>query len=211
MSRSFDHPGFAERYARLAEHAERRGQRELRRDLVAQASGLVCEVGSGHGLTFPHYPAAVRGVVAVEPETTLRAAARDAGRRTDLDVAVVAGDAEHLPCADASVDTVVFALVLCSVGDQSAALAEAWRVLRPGGQVLVYEHVRSRSLVVGALETLVTPCWSRVAAGCHLDRDTLAAVAAAGFDVEHARRFGFAPGPGLPRVAHVLAQARRPA
>jgi ubiquinone/menaquinone biosynthesis C-methylase UbiE len=210
MSRSFDHPGFARRYARLAEDAERRGQGELRRELVAQATGTVCEVGSGHGLTFPHYPSSVDHVVAVEPESTLRAAAQEAGRRTDVHVAVVAGDSEHLPLSSGSVDTVVFALVLCSVDDQSAALAEAHRVLRPGGRLQVYEHVRSTRRLLGALETLVSPGWSRLAAGCHLDRDTLATVAAAGFEVERSRRFGFSPARGVPAVAHVLAQARRP-
>ncbi len=210
MSRgTFDHPTFARRYERLAEQAERRGQAEIRRELVAPAHGTVCEVGSGHGLTFAHYPPAVQHVLAVEPESTLRARAREAAQDVSLAVSVVAGDAEHLPCASGSVDVVVYALVLCSVGEQRRALAEAHRVLRPGGLVLLYEHVRSRNPVVGAVERLVTPWWSRVGAGCHLDRDTAGAVAASGFELEELRRFGFSPGPGLPAVAHVLGRARR--
>lgn len=207
---SFDHPRFAQRYTELAQHAERRGQAELRRELVSPARGLVCEVGSGHGLTFTHYPSTVRGVVAVEPESTLRAHAHLASRRAPVPVAVVAGDAERLPLAQASVDVVVFSLVLCSVPDPAAAFAQAVRVLRPGGSVLVYEHVRSQRAVVGALERLVSPLWSRFAAGCHLDRDPLTSAQDAGLVVEAARRFGFSPGPGLPAVSHVLARARRP-
>ncbi|MGN6612787.1 MAG: class I SAM-dependent methyltransferase [Angustibacter sp.] len=207
---SFDHPRFARRYTELAEHAERRGQADLRRELVSSAHGVVCEVGSGHGLTFTHYPSAVRAVVAVEPESTLRTHAHVASQPAPVPVVVVAGDAERLPLADASVDVVVYSLVLCSVREPAAAFAEARRVLRPGGSVLVYEHVRSQRFVVGALERLVTPWWSRFAAGCHLDRDPLATATAAGFVVEQARRFGFSPGPGLPAVSHVMAQLRRP-
>ena len=207
---SFDHPRFAQRYTELASHAEQRGQAELRQELVASSHGIVCEVGSGHGLTFTHYPSAVRGVVAVEPESTLRAHAHAASGQAPVPVAVVAGDGERLPLATASIDVVVFSLVLCSVRHPAAAFTEAMRVLRPGGSVLVYEHVRSQRLVVSALERLVTPLWSRLAAGCHLDRDPLATSAAAGFVVEEARGFGFSPGPGLPAVSHVMARLRRP-
>ena len=210
MSGSFDHPAFARRYAELAEETDRRGQAALRRELVAPASGTVCEVGCGPGLMFAHYPPAVHRVVAVEPESTLRGLARGAAGTGTAAVEVLAGDAQHLPLASTSVDAVVFALVLCSVRDQAAALREARRVLRPGGLLLAYEHVRSRNLVVAGLERLATPLWSRLAAGCHLDRDTESAVRAAAFEVDRARRFGFSPGPGMPRVAHLLLAARRP-
>lgn len=207
---SFEHPRFARRYAQLAEAADRRGQAELRRELVASAHGVVCEVGCGPGTTFAHYPTGVRRVVAVEPEPTLRAEARGAAGRAPLPIAVVAGDAERLPLPAASVDAVVFALVLCSVGRPELAFAEAVRVLRPGGLVLLYEHVRSDRRAVATVERLVTPLWSRLAAGCHLDRDPVATAADGGLVLEDVRRFGFAPGPGVPRVAHVIARARRP-
>ena len=104
---------------------------------------------------------------------------------------------------------VVFSLVLCSVRRPALAFAEAVRVLRPGGSVLMYEHVRSQRPVVAALERLVTPLWSRFAAGCHLDRDPMTTAVAAGLVAEDARRFGFSPGPGLPAVSHVMARLRR--
>ena len=117
------------------------------------------------------------------------------------------GVAEALPAADASADVVVSSLVLCSVADQSLALAEVVRVLRPGGLLLFYEHVRSAHRVLGAAEDLLTPLWSRVAGGCHPNRDTAAMIAAAGLTVQGIERFGFSVLPGNPRLAHVLGVA----
>jgi ubiquinone/menaquinone biosynthesis C-methylase UbiE len=100
-------------------------------------------------------------------------------------------------------------LVLCSVADQSVALAEVVRVLRPGGLLLFYEHVRSAHRVLAAAEDLVTPLWSRVAGGCHPNRDTVAMIAAAGLTVQGLERFGFSVLPGNPRLAHVLGVASK--
>ena len=100
--------------------------------------------------------------------------------------------------------------MLCSVADQSAALTEVVRVLRPGGLLLFYEHVRSAHRVLAAAEDLLTPLWSRVAGGCHPNRDTAAAIAGAGLTVQDLDRFGFSVLPGNPRLAHVLGAARKP-
>ena len=120
------------------------------------------------------------------------------------------GVAECLPAAESSVDVVVSSLVLCSVADQSVALAEMVRVLRPGGLLLFYEHVRSAHRVLGMAEDLVTPLWSRVAGGCHPNRDTAAVIAAAGLAVRDLERFGFSALPGNPPLAHVLGVASKP-
>ena len=158
-----------------------RGAADHRRRLVEAAHGVVVEIGAGYGATFPFYPSAVTGVLALEPDPTLRALALAAAGTAPVPVTVKDGVAEALPAADASVDVVVSSLVLCSVADQSVALAEVVRVLRPGGLLLFYEHVRSAHRVLGAAEDLLTPLWSRVAAGgCHPNRDTAAMIAGAG-------------------------------
>ncbi|BCW65419.1 methyltransferase type 11 [Arthrobacter sp. NicSoilB4] len=201
---------FGRSYARVGPRMDARGAADHRRRLVAAARGVVVEIGAGYGATFPFYPAAVTGVLALEPDPTLRELARAAASRAPVPVTVEDGVAESLPAADASVDVVVSSLVLCSVADQSVALAEMARVLRPGGLLLFYEHVRSAHRVLGAAEDLVTPLWSRMAGGCHPNRDTAAAIAGAGFTVQGLERFGFSVLPGNPRLAHVLGQASKP-
>ena len=184
-----------------------RGAAEHRRRLVEAARGAVVEIGAGYGATFQHYPPAVTSVLALEPDPTLRALALAAAAKAPVPVTVQDGVAESLPAADASMDVVVSSLVLCSVAEQSAALAEAVRVLRPGGLLLFYEHVRSANPVLGAAEDLLTPLWSRLAGGCHPNRDTAASISAAGLTVEALERFGFSALPGNPRVAHILGVA----
>jgi SAM-dependent methyltransferase len=187
-----------------------RGAAEHRRRLVAAAHGVVVEIGAGYGATFPFYPAAVTGVLALEPDPTLRKLALAAAGKAPVPVTVQDGVAESLPAADGSVDVVVSSLVLCSVADPSAALAEVVRVLRPGGLLLFYEHVRSAHRVLAAVEDLATPLWSRMAGGCHPNRDTAAMIAGAGLTVQDLERFGYSVLPGNPRLAHVLGAASKP-
>ncbi|NUP50830.1 MAG: class I SAM-dependent methyltransferase [Catenulispora sp.] len=190
--------------------AERRGTAEHRRRLLAGLSGRVVEVGAGNGLNFAYYPPGVAEVVAVEPEAVLRAAAERAAADAPVPVVVVAGHADALPLDGASVDAVVLSLVLCSVPHPMHALDEVWRVLRPGGQVRFYEHVRSRSRVVGLLQDVITPVWKRQAAGCHPNRDTLSVLRSAGFRVETVEDFGFAPTAWSPPLRHILGTAVKP-
>jgi len=176
--------------------------------LVAGLRGVVIEVGAGNGRTFAHYPPGVAEVVAVEPEDGLRALAEEAALSAPVPVRVVAADADHLPVADGSADAVVASLVLCSVPDQASALAEVVRVLRPGGELRYYEHVRSAG-VAGVLQDVVSPLWPLVAGGCHPNRRTSEAIGAAGLAVESEDRFGFRPLRGAPPSLHVLGTARR--
>jgi len=200
---------FGRSYARVGPRMDSRGATEHRRRLVEAAYGAVVEIGAGYGATFRFYPAAVTGVLALEPDPTLRGLALAAARTAPVPVTVQDGMAEEVPTADASVDVVVSSLVLCSVADQSVALAEVVRVLRPGGLLLFYEHVRSAHRVLGAAEDLVTPLWSRMAGGCHPNRDTVAMIAGAGLTVQGLERFGFSVLPGNPRLAHVIGAASK--
>jgi ubiquinone/menaquinone biosynthesis C-methylase UbiE len=198
-------------YIKAAARAERRGAAGHRRRLLEGLGGRVVEVGAGHGLNFAHYPATVTEVLAIEPEDTLRASAQQAAAKAPVPVTVTAGTAEALPLADGEADAVVVSLVLCSVPDQAVALAEARRVLRPGGELRFYEHVVARRQPGRAILQLAdgSGIWPKIAGGCHVARDTGAAIAAAGFAIERLERFPFSPGPLEPSVPHILGVARR--
>ncbi|CAN7167042.1 class I SAM-dependent methyltransferase [Arthrobacter sp. LjRoot14] len=200
---------FGQYFARVGPRMDARGAADHRRRLVEAAHGTVVEIGAGYGATFPFYPSAVTSVLALEPDPTLRALALAEANRAPVPITVQDGTAESLPAADGSVDVVVSSLVLCSVADQTAVLTEMLRVLRPGGLLLFYEHVRSAHRVLAAAEDLFTPLWSRLAGGCHPNRDTAAGIAAAGLTLQTVERFGFSALPGNPRVAHILGAAEK--
>jgi ubiquinone/menaquinone biosynthesis C-methylase UbiE len=205
------HPLFARLYERVAATAEGRGADEHRRTLLVGLEGRVIEVGAGNGANLPHYPSTVTELVAVEPEPYLRARAAEAAAEVSIPVRVVDGVAGELPADEASFDAGVVSLVLCSVPDQVRALDELRRVIRPGGELRFYEHVISRKPLFARLERIAdATLWPRVAGGCHLSRDTGAAIERAGFAIEDVKRFPFSPAPVQPAIAHVLGRARRP-
>ena len=185
---------------------------EARRSaLVGQASGQVLEIGFGSGATLPFYdPAKVKTLTVVEPSEGMnrRAAARLAA--SPVPVTSVPGAGEHLPFADASFDTVVTCLTLCSVADVPQVLAEIRRVLRPGGRFLFLEHVLSDDAGRQVWQRRLTPLQKVVGVGCHLDRDSAAMVRAAGFDLpavvpEQDPAFG-AMAPLVPLIAGAAAR-----
>ena len=187
------HPLFARFMARRAIRDERLGQAELRDEQLAGLAGLAIEAGAGSGVSFAHYPATVTELIAVEPSEYLRGQAREAAARAGISVRVVDGTAERLPAADGSVDAVVVSGVLCSVTDPAGVLAEFRRVLRPGGQLRFYEHVRSRQPLVGRWQDAADVVWPRLMGGCHPNRDTLTAIRDSGFAVESVRGLLFPP------------------
>ena len=204
-------------FARVLVQLRRREPPELlahRRELLAGLRGRVVDLGAGDGANFAHFPATVDEIVAIEPEPYLRERARDAAARMPLRIEVLDAVADALPLPDAFADAAVAGLVLCSVPDQAAALRELHRVLKPGGELRFYEHVVSidprRARLQRALAR--TGAWSLVAGGCHPARDTLAAIEAAGFEIERFRRLTVAPCLLTAPVApHVLGIARRAA
>ncbi|MFF3765448.1 class I SAM-dependent methyltransferase [Streptomyces sp. NPDC001922] len=207
------HPLFARFYARLSTAAEDRGGIAAHRDaLLAGLSGRVIELGAGNGLNFAHYPAAVSEVVAIEPERHLRKLAAEAALRSDVPVDVVPGTAEALPVKSEAFDAAVASLVLCSVRDLPRALREIHRVLRPGGELRIFEHVRAEGRAMAfTQQALDRTVWPLLFGGCHTGRDTLAAVRAAGFEPAQYRRLRVPEGgPALPVSFHVLGTARKP-
>lgn len=204
------HPLFARFFARFAANDEPRGQAELRRELLAGLAGRVLELGAGNGLNFPHYPATVATVVAVEPESYLRERAVLAARTAPVGIRVVAGVAGQLPAGDGCFDAAVVSGVLCSVADAAGALAELRRVLRRGGELRFYEHVRAAGRLHGWGQDVANLLWPRLLGGCHPNRDTRTAIERAGYHIVACRSLSFPPSARLSPVApRILGIARR--
>ena len=163
------------------------------------AEGRVLELGIGSGLNLPFYdPSRVSSVHGVDPSAGLRAMALAAPRPQGLDVALAEGVAEALPFEDHSFDSVVCTFTLCSVHSPPGALAEARRVLKPGGRLFYCEHGLAPDPEVVVWQRRLEPLWKRMAGGCHLTRPITSAVAGAGFRIEKADNMYL---PGTPRFA----------
>ncbi|HEY6962542.1 MAG TPA: class I SAM-dependent methyltransferase [Gaiellaceae bacterium] len=184
--------GFAFIYEPTLWLGEHFGMRRHRRALLAEARGRVLEIGAGTGLNLAHYPADVDELILTEPDASMH---RRLLRRSDGPAKVVAAPAERLPVPDGSVDTVVSTFVLCTVDDPEATLREIRRVLRPDGQLLLIEHVRSGTRVLATLQRLLRRPWAGFARGCRCDQDTPGILEACGFrsDLRPARWRGVPP------------------
>ena len=170
-----------------------------RAKIVPRAAGRVLELGIGLGLNLSFYdPETVESVTGVDPAAELRAAAEAAPRDPRLSVSVADGVAEALPFEDRSFDCVVCTFTLCSVNAPAAALAEARRVLRPGGRFLYCEHGLAPDAGVAKWQRRIEPVWKRIAGGCHLTRPVTSAIEAAGFRVTRQDSMYV---PGTPRFA----------
>lgn len=182
--------GFAAIYDRGLRATEEAGLRRMRRETLAQASGRTVDVGAGTGVNAGLFPSTVSELVLAEPDPHMLKKLRVKLERSGEEAAAIEAPAESLPFADHSVDTVVFTLVLCTVPDPAAALAEAARVLRPGGKLLFVEHVRSREPSLARWQDRLEKPWRFLADGCHCNRDTVATIEASPFEldqVEHDR------------------------
>jgi ubiquinone/menaquinone biosynthesis C-methylase UbiE len=175
------------RFARLLQQRELRKPdpvaRELRRRLLGGLTGRVLEIGCGDGRAFGLYPPEVEAVVAVEPDPVARAAAEERAAAATVPIEVVEGGAEQLPAEDRAFDAVIAVWVLCTVPEPAAALGEMRRVLKPGGELRFYEHVRSPHRTFRGLQHAVDRLyWTRALGGCQTARDTETAIRTAGFE-----------------------------
>jgi ubiquinone/menaquinone biosynthesis C-methylase UbiE len=206
---------FAAAYDRVLGHVEHTVLGDVRERLIRPLSGHVVEIGAGTGANLAHVGVGLERLTLLEPTPEMAAklrhklAAWDPQAeqrdhvRTRVEVEVIEAPAEALPVADSSADAVVSTLVLCSVSDVERSLAEIRRVLRPGGQLVLLEHVRSEGRTA-RVQQAIEPVWKVVARGCHLTRDTLAAVAGAGFDTTALDRWQLpGGGPAAPAIAGI--------
>jgi ubiquinone/menaquinone biosynthesis C-methylase UbiE len=204
------HPLFARVFDRLSRSME--PELGPRRDrLLSGLHGRVLEIGTGNGINFSHYPTSVEEVVALEPEPYMRAKAERAAAAATIRVTVQGGTAEELAFEEQSFDAAVACLVLCSVSSPKQVLSELGRVLRPGGELRFFEHVRSSRPGKARLQHLAdrSGIWPRFGGGCHSGRDTPAMIEAAGFEIQDLDRFDIAPSWTITNP-HVLGTATLP-
>lgn len=177
---------YAPRYDRQIRVSERLLFPDGRSWACTRASGDVLEIAVGTGLNLPCYP---RGIAftGVDLSPAMLAIARDRARGLGMAVDLREASADALPFADASFDTVVCTISLCNVPDDRAAIAEMYRVLRPGGRLILLDHVASDRLWVRVIERLLEPLTLRLN-GDYLTRRPLPLVAAAGFAIERSER-----------------------
>ena len=193
---SHDHPLFSRLYTWLARAEDSGAIGHYRTKVSAELSGRVLVVGLGPAEDLHHLPEAVTEVVAVEPSASMRQMAVDAVARAPFPVEVIDAVGESVPLADNSVDGVLFAYVLCTVDDPDAVVAEALRVLRPGGTIAVLEHVKAQEGTwMRRAQRVISPVWPWSSGGCRCDRDTRATLAAAGLDVSDLNDLRMAPVP----------------
>jgi ubiquinone/menaquinone biosynthesis C-methylase UbiE len=171
-------------YDRAMKSTEEAGMREIRREALTEAKGRTIDIGAGTGLNIALFPPEASELVLAEPDPhmikKLRVKLAESGR----EASVVPAPAERLPFEDDSFDTAVFTLVLCTVPDPAAALAEAARLLRPGGKLLFVEHVRSEDPGLARWQDRLEGPWRFLGDGCHCNRDTAATIEASPFEIE---------------------------
>jgi ubiquinone/menaquinone biosynthesis C-methylase UbiE len=173
---------FALLYDSQLAKAEQAGLHAMRERLLAGASGDVIEIGAGTGLNLSCYGPEVRSLTMTEPEPPMLRRLERRAREHRSSATVLRAPAEDLPFEDHSFDVAVSTLVLCGVDDQSRALCELRRVLRPGGRLVFIEHVRSEDPAWGRLQDRMN--WlNRLVVRCDCNRSTLESVRQAGFTV----------------------------
>jgi ubiquinone/menaquinone biosynthesis C-methylase UbiE len=194
---------FSGLYDRCMKGTEEAGMREMRRELLAEAKGRTLELGAGTGLNLELYPEAVSELVLLEPDPHMTRQLRDRVSGSSREAEIVETSAERLPFPDSSFDTAVATLVLCTIPDPEAALAELGRVLKPGGRLLFIEHVRAEDPGLARWQDRLERPWRFLGDGCHCNRDTVATISASRLELESVERGQLPKAPPLVRpLAH---------
>jgi ubiquinone/menaquinone biosynthesis C-methylase UbiE len=176
--------GFAALYDRAFTATEDAGLREMRRQALSEAQGRTIDLGAGTGANLELYPEAVSELVLAEPDPHMAKQLHEKLAQSPRSAELIEAPAERLPFEDSSFDTAVFTLVLCTVPDPQAALAEAARILKPGGKLLFIEHVRAEDAGLARWQDRLEKPWRFIGDGCHCNRDTVASIEASPLTVE---------------------------
>nr|WP_077214844.1 class I SAM-dependent methyltransferase [Bacillus dakarensis] len=155
----------------------------IRKELIGKAAGRVLEIGAGTGINFPFYQNVER-VDAIEPNPLMIEKAKKRLHLADVPVQYHTQSAENLSFPNMTFDSVVATLVLCSIPDPVSALKEIKRVAKPNASILFFEHVKMEQPFLAQLQETLTPAWKKVCDGCHLNRNTLALIREAGFEIQ---------------------------
>lgn len=171
---------FWERMVRIESAKERR----LRDDIAGGASGRVLEIGCGVGANFPYYGDGIESLAAGDPDPFMAERARKHAAEGERPIDIEQFPAEEIPFPDASFDTVVSTLNMCTIADLPRGLSEVKRVLKPGGEFRFFDHVRYSNALGALAQDVITPVWRWIGAGCNPNRDIATFVRAAGFEFE---------------------------
>jgi SAM-dependent methyltransferase len=200
---------FAAMYDRLLAGTEEAGLADKRARLLSHARGATLELGAGTGANLAHYPDAVTELVLTEPSDHMARRLREKVAASGREAEVVQAPGERLPFEDDRFDTVVGTLVLCTATEPARVLGEVQRILRPGGRLLFLEHVRAEDPKLARWQDRLEKPWGFIGAGCHPNRDTLAAIEASGLAVEDVERGELPKSPPLVRPL-ISGRATRP-
>ncbi|MEO2076295.1 MAG: class I SAM-dependent methyltransferase [Bacillus sp. (in: firmicutes)] len=175
---------FAKWYDFFMNPLEKKKFKKIRNELISKATGNVLELGAGTGINFLFYKK-VDKVFAIEPSPYMVERSATKVKKAVVPIEIIQASAEELPFADNTFDTVVATLVFCTIPNPEKALVELKRVCKPEGSILLFEHVKMKNRLLGALQEWLTPAWKRVCDGCCLNRDTVELFQARGIQIKN--------------------------
>ncbi|WP_458413332.1 class I SAM-dependent methyltransferase [Schinkia sp. CFF1] len=179
---------FAKYYDKAMAPLEKKYIMEWRKKLLDQATGKVLEIGGGTGINFPLYKKCEE-VTTIEPNPLMIEKALIRQQQASVPIQIIKNKAEHLPFPNCHFDTIVITLVLCSVDNMEQVIQECKRVLKPGGKLLVLEHIKMEQPFLAGLQDVLTPVWKHIADGCHLNRNPEVIIKECGFEIISSEKY----------------------